>query len=198
MIACPFCSCSCCRWQLSSARRAVSNNPRPGSVRGFFYALIAAGRPRSPQEPPSAPQSLAPVRMYTRHPLAPSAPVLARRGYACAVPAIPAEYTAPLTMPLKGAASGFYIPHTSDRVNAFQCVLRPSGVPCDAVRAVPSCRPRECPAAGLPYRPKRTRPEAGHISAAFPSGFSIRFSSRFFRLAISPYASHSRWHSRLP
>lgn len=31
-------------------------------------------RPRSPQEPPSAPQSCAPVRMYARRPLAPSAP----------------------------------------------------------------------------------------------------------------------------
>lgn len=119
VITCPFCSCSCCRWQLSSARRAVSNNPRPGSVRGFFYALIAAGRPRSPREPSSAPQSLAPVRMCARHPLAPPAPVLARRGHSCAVPAIPAEYTAPLTMPLQGAVSGFYIPHASDRVNTF-------------------------------------------------------------------------------
>lgn len=198
MIACPFCSCFCCRWPSCSARRAVSNNPRPGFARGFFYALITAGRPKSPREPPGAPLNLAPVRMYARHPLAPSAPVLARRGYACAVPAIPAECAAPLTMPLQGAVSGFYIPHTSDRVNAFPRVLRPSGAPCNVARGVPSRRLRERPAEGLPYRPKRTRPEAGHISAAFPSGFSIRFSSRFFRLAISPYASHSRRHSRLP
>lgn len=186
MIACPFCSCYCCRWQHSSARRAVSNNPRPGSVRGFFYALIAASRPRSPQEPPGAPQSRAPVQMYTRHPLAPSAPALACRGYACAVPATPAEYATPLTMPLQGVMSGFYIPHTSDRVNAFSRVLRPSDVPCNAVHVVPSrgmcSRPAEDPPGGR----KGTRPEAGRISAAFPSGFSIRFSSMIFSVRDHP------------
>lgn len=175
MIACPFCSCSCCRWQHSSARRAVSNNPRPGSVRGFFYALIAAGRPRSPQEPPSVPQSLAPVRMYTRHPLAPSAPVLARRGHSCAAPAIPAEYAAPLTMPLQGVMGGFYIPHTSDMVNAFQRVLRPSSTPCNAVRVVPSRRLHRRPPRNRPAAPKRTRPKASQILAAFPSGFLFGF-----------------------
>ena len=198
MIACPFYFCSCCRWQLSSARRAVSNNPRPGSVRGFFYARSRQAVPDRPRSRPASRRASRPSGCTPGTLSPPSAPVLARRGHSCAVPAIPAEYTAPLTMPLQGAVSGFYLPHTSDRVNTFRRALRPSDVPCDAVRAVPSCRPRECPAEDLPDRPKRTRPEAGHISAAFPSGFSIRFSSRFFRLAISPYASHSRRHSRLP
>lgn len=192
MITCPFCSCSCCRWQLSSARRAVSNNPRPGSVRGFFYALIAAGRPRSPQEPSSAPQSLAPVRMYARHPLAPPAPVLARCGYACTVPDAPAEYAAPLTMPLNGVMSGFCITHTSGRVNAFPRALCPYGVPCGIVRIMPSRRLHRHPPRNRPGSPKRTRPEASHILAAFPSGFLFGFCTDSLRLAISLCVPDSR------
>lgn len=182
MIACPFYFCSCCRWQHSSARRAVSNNPRPGSVRGFFCA-------RSPQAAPGAarvPQSPAPVRMYARHPLAPSASVLARRGHACAAPAIPAEYAPPLTTPLKGVLGGFYVPHTSDRVNAFSRALRPSGAPCSAVRVVPSRGMCSRPVKDPPRGRKGTRPEASHIPAAFPSGFSIRFSSRIFSARDRP------------
>lgn len=196
MITCPFCSCSCCRWQHFSARRAASNNPRPGSVRGFFYALIAAGRPRSPQEPPSALQSCAPARMYARPPLAPPAPVLARRGYACAVPAAPAEYTAPLTMPLQGVMSGFYIPHTSDRVSAFLRVLRPSGASCDAVRIVTS--------RGMCSRPPRISPEAAKVPARRQATFRPHFRAGFYSvfarvregIPISLYAPDSRWHSR--
>jgi hypothetical protein len=197
VITCPFCSCSCCRWQHSSARRAVSNNPPPRIRPGLFLCLIAAGHPRSPQEPPSAPGACIPVRMYARHPLRPSCAVLARRGHACTIQTTPAEYAPPLTMPLQGVMSGFYIPHTSGRVNAFSRVLRPPNAPCNAVRVVPSRGMRGHLVKDPPGGRKGTRPEAGHISAAFPSGFSIRFFSSFFRLAITLYASHSRWHSRL-
>lgn len=144
-------------------------------------------RPRSPREPPSAPQNCAPVPMYARCPLAPSAPVLARRGYACAVPAIPAEYAPPLTMPLQGVLSGFHTPHTSDRVSAFPRVLRPPGVPCDAVRVVPSRRLHRRPPRNHPSSSKRTRPEASHILAAFPSGFLFDFCA-FFVSSRSAYA----------
>ena len=54
------------------------------------------------------------------------------------------------------------------------------------------------PAEDQPGGSKGTRPEAGHISAAFPSGFSIRFSSRIFLARDQPICAHSRWHSRLP
>ena len=170
-IAGPFCSCSCCRWQRSSARRAVSNNPPPRIRPGLFLCPIAAGRPRSPQEPPSAPQSRAPVPMYARHPLAPSVPVLARRGHACAVPVIPAEYATPLTMPLQGVMSGFYIQHTSDRVNAFSHVLRPYGAPCYAARVVPSH--------SLRGRPPRIRPTAQKGPARRPAAFRPHFRAGF-------------------
>lgn len=200
VIACPFCSCSCCRWQRFSARRAASNNPRPGSVRGFFLCLIAAGRPKSPQEPPSAPQSRAPVRTYARHPLAPSAPVLVHHGHACAAPAMPAEYAAPPTMPLQGVLSGFIVRHTSDRVNAFSRAMRLYGVPCDAVRVAPSRRLYRRPPRTRPGSPKRTRPEASHILAAFPSGFYSVFArilsglrSAYTRLIVAGIvARHSR------
>jgi hypothetical protein len=144
-------------------------------------------RPRSPQEPPSAPGACIPVRMYARHPLRPSCAVLARRGHACTIQTTPAEYAPPLTMPLQGVMSGFYIPHTSDRVNAFSRVLRPPDASCDAVRAVPPRRPCKHPAEDPPGRPKRARPEASHVSAAFPSGFSIRFSSKIFFSSRSPH-----------
>lgn len=152
---------------------------------------IAPGAAQRPAEPRARPD----VRPA---PLAPSAPVLARRGYACTVPTTPAEYAAPLTMPLQGVMSGFYIPHTSDRVDAFSRVLRPSGVPCDIVRIVPSRGPRERPAEDPPGGRKGTRPEVGRISAAFPSGFSLRFSSRIF---FGSQSAHMRpivaCHSRL-
>ena len=160
-------------------------------------------RDRPSQAAPGAaqrPQNLAPVPMYARHHLAPPAPVLARRGYACAVPAIPAEYAAPLTMPLQGAVSGFYIPNTSDRVNAFSRVLRPPGVPCDAVRAVPSRRmrgrpPRICPTApkGPARRQATFRP---HFRAGFrfdfPRGFSGSRSAHMRPIVAGIVAYHSR------
>lgn len=137
-------------------------------------------RPRSPQEPPGAPQTCAPVLMYARHPLAPPAPVLARRGYTCTAPAMPEEYAAPRTMPLQGVIGGFYIPRTSDRVNTFLCVLRPSGASCNAVRVVPS--------RGMCSRPPRISPEAAKGPARrqatfrphFRAGFRFDFPRGFF------------------
>lgn len=126
--------------------------------------------------------------MYARRPLAPSAPVLARRGHACAAPAMPTECATPLTMPLNGVMSGFYIPHTSDRVSAFPRVLRPSGASCNAVRVVPSRR--------MCSRPPRISPEAAKGPARrqatfrphFRAGFRFDFPRGFFWLAISLYA----------
>ena len=198
VIACPFCSCSCCRWQLSSARRAVSNNPPPRIRPGLFLCPIAAGRPRSPQEPPSAPQSRAPVPMYARHPLAPSAPVLARRGYACTVPAMPAEYATPLTMPLQGAMSGFYISHTSDRGNAFSHALRPPGVPCGTVRIAPPRRLHQHPAEKPPGGPKGPARRRAGFRHRFRAGFDSVFARAREGIPIGLYVPDSRWHSRLP
>lgn len=104
-------------------------------------------------------------------PLAPSAPVLARRGHACAVPVIPAEYATPLTMPLQGVMSGFYIQHTSDRVNAFSHVLRPYGAPCYAARVVPSH--------SLRGHPPRIRPTAQKGPARRPAAFRPHFRAGF-------------------
>ena len=118
--------------------------------------------------------------MYARCPLSPSAPVLARRGHACAAPTALTEYVAPLTMPLNGVMGGFYIHHTSDRVNVFLRVLRPSGAPCDAVRVAPS--------RGMCTRPPRISPEAAKGPARrqatfrphFRAGFRFDFPRGFF------------------
>ena len=125
-------------------------------------------------------------------PLAPSAPVLARRGHACAVPVIPAEYATPLTMPLQGVMSGFYIQHTSDMGNAFSRVLRPYGAPCYAARVVPPRRLHQHPAEKPPGGPKGPARRRAGFRHRFRAGFDSVFARAREGIPISLCAPHSR------
>lgn len=187
VIACPFCFCSCCRWQRSSARRAASNNPRPGSVRGFFYALIAAGRPRSPQEPPSAPQSFAPALMYARRP---SRPVCARSRapWAC--------------LCRSGCTRKIYRAAHNAPARRFERLLYPAYIrqgqrvctrPAPVWRAL-RCRARcavshaaPAPAEEPPQQPKNNPPEGEPNSGRISERVFIRFLRGFGRESRSAY-----------
>ena len=182
MIACPFYFCSCCRWQHSSARRAVSNNPRPGSVRGFFYARsrqAVPGRPGATQRPAQArarpdvrPAPSRPACARSRAPWA----FLRRSGHTRRI------YRTAHNAPTRHCEQLLYSAYIRQGKHILR-VLRPSGVPCDAVHAVPSCRLRECPAEDLPDRPKKDppggRPHFGRISErVFDSIFLEVFPAR--------------------
>ena len=198
MIACPFCFCSCCRWQLSSARRAVSNNPRPGSVRGFFYARSRQAVPDRPRSRPASRRASRPSGC-TPGTLSPRLRPFSR---AVGIPAPFRPY--PQNMPHRSqcpykalrAAFIFRIhPTGSTRFSASCARLACPVMPCVLCHLAGSASapPRICPTA--PKGPARRR-------ATFRPHFRAGFYSVFARvregIPISLYAPDSRWHSRLP
>lgn len=131
-------------------------------------------RGRPSQIAPGAAQHPAELRARPDVRPAPSRPVCARSRapWICPrVTVIPAECTAPLTMPLQGVLSGFIVRHTSDRVNVFPRVLRSSGVPCAAARVLPSRRLYRHPPRNVPAAPKGPARRRATFWPRFRAGF---------------------------
>ena len=125
-ISCSFCFClSAC----SSARQSVSNNPRPGFVRGLSFSLS-----RAPQSGPEPPQSHRGGRMYSRYRLRTSCGVFARSGHGQRGRGTRRRISAPRTTRVQASQRDLLLGLSSTTPRTFHALCGRSRASCDVVR----------------------------------------------------------------